>query len=76
MSARTPKVNLTTAELIEDLEFLADAGVGLLEAGRRTGYTTEAIEKRLQRNHRTDLLARLRALDPILPSTAELRADK
>ena len=40
MSARTPKVNLTTAELIEDLEFLADAGVGLLEAGRRTGYTT------------------------------------
>jgi len=76
MSARVPPANLTEAELIEDLDFLAAAGVGTIEAGRRTGYTVDAIDRRLRRHGRADLVTRLHAQDPISLDTATIRADR
>jgi len=76
MTARRPPATLTADELIEDLDFLADTGVGTIEAGRRTGYTVDAIDRRLRRHGRHDLVTRLHALDPISLDTAEIRADR
>jgi hypothetical protein len=51
---------------IEDLTWLADHHVGAHEAARRAGFPTyDALEKWLRRWDRYDLMARLRAHDPI-----------
>lgn len=76
MTTRRPPVTLTAEELIEDLDFLAAAGVGMIEAARRTGYTVDAIYRRLQRHGRADLVARLKAQNPISLDTSEIRADR
>jgi hypothetical protein len=73
MSTRQPKVALTTEELVEDLEWLAESGVGFIEACRRLGYSVTAAEQRLRRAQRVDLLARMRAADP-LPSAVVCQA--
>jgi hypothetical protein len=69
-------VTLTFDELAADLEFLADAGVGLVEAARRTGYTAAALERRLRRHGRADLFTRMRAMDPAVTPTAVIREDR
>lgn len=69
MSARQPVAKLTPEELIEDLTFLAESGVGMREAARRLRYAVPAIQRMLYRRDRRDLLHALRALDPTSPNT-------
>lgn len=60
---RRPKDD-TPAALIEDLEFLADVGVGASEAARRTGFTNaKSLDTYLRRRNRVDLMQRLAAQD-------------
>ena len=60
---------LTDTEFVEDVAFMADAGVGLREAARRSGSTVGAIERRLYRLHEHGLVARMRAADPAPANT-------
>lgn len=55
---------LTRAEIIEDLEFMARTGVGFIEAAHRVGKTADACQRFLERHGRTDLYAALRSHDP------------
>jgi hypothetical protein len=52
---------LTGEEAVEDAEFMADNGVGIYEAAKRTGRSTEALEVLLRRYGRLDVLHKLRA---------------
>lgn len=52
-----------TAALIEDLEFLIRHGVGLSEAATRLGLTVHALEQRLHRARRKDLVRDLNRHD-------------
>lgn len=53
-----------TADRIEDLEFLADAGVSIEEAARRIDSTVDGLETWLKRQSRSDLFRRMRPRDP------------
>lgn len=72
---RQPAVNLTLDELIEDLAFLAENGVGMREAAKRTGFTVIALERRLDRHGHKALLGRLRVQDPPAVNVHAIRAD-
>lgn len=58
-------VKLTRAEVIEDLEWLADCGVGLTEAAGRVGKNRDAAYEFLRRAGRRGLSDRLAAHDPV-----------
>lgn len=55
--------------VIEDLEFLAEHRVGLTEASRRVGVRVDTLTSRLPRLGRPELAIRLRAHEPINPTT-------
>lgn len=58
---------LTRDEIIEDLEFMAaDSRVGFIEAAHRVGKTVDGCERFLYRMGRADLIAALRANDPVI----------
>lgn len=50
---------------IEDVEWMADTGESLTGAAARLHITPNALTQRLRGNSRGDLLARLRARDPL-----------
>lgn len=60
---------MTRAEVIEDLEFMAEHGVSFVEAAHRVGKTSEACERFLERQGRNDLYATLRTNDPTVKPT-------
>lgn len=54
------------AAVLEDLTFLATAGVGVSEAAARTGFgTAHNLDRYLRRHAQVPLLNRLTAQDPI-----------
>jgi hypothetical protein len=59
-------VTARAAAVVEDAEFLASWGVGLTEAARRLGYRSpRVLERVLYRIGRYDVVARLRAFEPL-----------
>lgn len=50
--------NYDRAAFLEDAEWLADTGATYQQASRRLGLTPAALEKRLRRHGRPDLLDR------------------
>lgn len=53
------------APIVEDLTWLADCGVGMQEAARRTGFgTSKNLDKWMRRHHLEPLIARLTIHDP------------
>jgi len=66
-------MKLTRAEFLEDVEFMASTGASFVEACQRLNTAADALENRLRRAGRVDLLTRLRSRDP-LPITPEAEA--
>lgn len=61
MGARHPEI-----DTLEDLDFMAQNGVGAIEGAKRAGFSDVfALEKWLVRHGERDLFARLRKNDPI-----------
>lgn len=57
--------------LIEDVEWMDQHGESLDGAAHRLGKTPNALERLLQRYGRHDLVARLRARNPINPTRSD-----
>lgn len=54
------------AAVLEDLQFMADHGVGATEAATRTGYrSAKSLDRFIRRHGRHDLARRLARQDPI-----------
>lgn len=65
-------IGTRTAAVVEDCEFMADAGETLTGAARRLGYRDRSVLDRvLARAGRADLVARLKA-----PETEQLIAEQ
>jgi hypothetical protein len=56
---------LTRTQFIEDITFMVETGTSLVEAAQRLDSTADAVEIRLRRAGRADLVRALRARDPL-----------